>query len=60
MLRLARLQGESLRIGNDIEVITDGVKITVKKINGRQAKLGINVPESMKVDMNILKWKANG
>jgi carbon storage regulator CsrA len=32
------------------QVIADGVKITVKKINGTQTKLGINAPNSMKVD----------
>jgi len=78
MLVLARRQGESLKIGNDIEiivkeitpthvtlcvndsgditidkyeskVITDGIKITVRKINGTQTKLGINAPESMDI-----------
>jgi Global regulator protein family. len=84
MLVLARRQGESLKIGNEIEitvkkinpshvklclnnseditidkleskVIADGikikvVKIKVVKIKGSQIKLGINAPESMKVD----------
>lgn len=32
------------------KIIADGIKITVRKINGTQIKLGINAPESMKVD----------
>ena len=38
MLILARRAGESLRIGDDI-------KITVFSIQGKQVKLGIDVPE---------------
>ncbi len=43
MLVLARRQGESLRIGDDI-------KITILKLDKKQVKLGIMAPEDVKVD----------
>lgn len=42
MLILTRKAGESLHIGDDI-------KITVFSVQGKQVKLGINVPEDMTV-----------
>lgn len=42
MLILTRRAGESLHIGND-------VKITVLNIQGRQVKIGIEVPEGTPV-----------
>jgi sRNA-binding carbon storage regulator CsrA len=79
MLVVARRPGESLLIGNDIEltvkeinsnhinlcvnnsgnitidkwksnIIADGVKITVEKINKGQVKLGVCAPESMAIN----------
>ncbi|MCR5585005.1 MAG: carbon storage regulator CsrA [Lachnospiraceae bacterium] len=42
MLALSRKTGESIVIGNDIE-------ITVLEIRGDQAKLGINAPKSVPI-----------
>ena len=42
MLILTRKAGESLHLGDDI-------KITVFSVQGKQVKLGIDVPESMTV-----------
>lgn len=42
MLALSRKQGESIMIGNNIEV-------TVLEIKGEQIKLGINAPKSIPV-----------
>ena len=42
---------ESITIGKwNSKVISDGIKISVEKINRNQVKLGIRAPESMKVD----------
>lgn len=42
---------ESITIGKwKSKVISDGIEISVEKINKSQVKLGIKVPESMKVD----------
>jgi sRNA-binding carbon storage regulator CsrA len=78
MLVLTRRQGESLRIGNDIEiiikeinpshvnlrindseditidkleskVIANGIKVSVEKIKGSQARLGITAPTNMDI-----------
>lgn len=42
MLALSRKQGESIVIGNDIE-------ITILEIKGDQVKIGINAPKSVPV-----------
>ncbi len=42
MLALSRKTGESIVIGNDVE-------ITVLEIRGDQAKLGINAPKSVPI-----------
>ncbi len=42
MLALSRKQGESIMIGNDIE-------ITVLEVKGDQIKLGISAPKSVPV-----------
>ena len=42
MLALSRKQGESIMIGNDIE-------ITVLEVKGDQIKLGISAPKSIPV-----------
>ena len=42
MLILSRKIGETIRIGNDIEVIVLGVK-------GNQVRIGINAPETVPV-----------
>lgn len=42
MLALSRKQGESIMVGNNIEV-------TVLEIKGEQIKLGINAPKSIPV-----------
>ncbi len=42
MLALSRKQGESIMIGNNIE-------ITVLEVKGEQIKLGINAPKSIPV-----------
>jgi len=47
MLVLARRQGESLKIGNDIEII-------VKEINPSHVKLCINNSEDITID----KWES--
>jgi carbon storage regulator len=43
MLILTRRPGESLRIGDDIEV-------TVMAVNGSQVRIGINAPRDISVD----------
>ena len=43
MLILTRRTGESLRIGNDVEV-------TVMAVNGSQVRIGIKAPRSIAVD----------
>ena len=42
MLALSRKQGESIIVGNDIE-------ITILEIKGDQVKVGINAPKSVPV-----------
>lgn len=42
MLALSRKQGESIMIGNDIE-------ITILEVKGDQIKVGINAPKSVPV-----------
>lgn len=42
MLALSRKQGESIMIGNDIE-------ITILEVKGEQVKIGINAPKSIPV-----------
>ena len=42
MLALSRKQGESIIVGNDIE-------ITILEIKGAQVKVGINAPKSVPV-----------
>ncbi len=42
MLALSRKQGESIMIGNNIE-------ITVLEVKGEQIKIGINAPKSIPV-----------
>lgn len=42
MLALSRKQGESIMIGNDIE-------ITILEVKGEQVKVGINAPKSVPV-----------
>jgi carbon storage regulator len=43
MLILTRRTGESLRIGDDVEV-------TVMAVNGSQVRIGIKAPRSVAVD----------
>jgi carbon storage regulator len=43
MLILTRRAGESLRIGDDVEV-------TVMAVNGSQVRIGIKAPRSVAVD----------
>jgi carbon storage regulator len=43
MLILTRRTGESLRIGDDVEV-------TVMAVNGSQVRIGIKAPRSIAVD----------
>ncbi|MBT6045309.1 MAG: carbon storage regulator [Candidatus Scalindua sp.] len=40
------------------KIIGDGVKITVKKINSGQVKLGIRAPESMSINRNEVPKEA--
>ncbi|MCM3111742.1 carbon storage regulator CsrA [Lederbergia lenta] len=42
MLVLTRKKGESIQIGNDIE-------ITITSIKGDQVKIGINAPKSVEI-----------
>ena len=53
MLVLARRQGESLKIGNDIEII-------VKEINPSHVNLRINDSEDIKIDKYKSKVIADG
>ena len=43
LLRLTRRTGESLRIGDDVEV-------TVMAVNGSQVRIGIKAPRNIAVD----------
>jgi carbon storage regulator CsrA len=47
MLVLARRQGESLKIGNDIEIV-------VEEINSSHVKLCVNDSEDIRID----KWES--
>jgi carbon storage regulator len=54
MLILTRRQGETIRIGADIEV-------TVCAVNGSQVRLGIKAPRNITVDREeIAERKAQG
>lgn len=51
MLILTRRVGESIRIGDDIEV-------TITTIKGREVRLGIRAPLEVRVDRSeVYEWK---
>lgn len=48
MLILTRRVGETLMIGNDVQV-------TVMAVNGQQVRIGITAPKEMRVDRNEIR-----
>ena len=49
MLMMSRRQGETIRIGDDIEIV-------IAAINGSRVKVGIRAPREMPVVMREVKW----
>jgi|GEM_PF-1027878 len=52
MLNLTRRPGETIIIGDDIEV-------TVLAVNGNQVRIGVNAPSSMPIDREEIRTRKN-
>ncbi len=57
MLILTRRVGESLKIGQLEDILDGPVTVTVLGVKGRQVRIGVEAPESLRIDREEIRQR---